>query len=130
MTLASWTWAHWTVSIAWLTLVGYGIRVVLSRRTSGVRAKVPVHGCQEATVFVRDGHTSEDIIVRSGRPVRLVFARDESAFRSERIVLSGFDKTVDVSNSGSAAVVVHPRQPGEYPFECDKGLFRGRLVVE
>lgn len=130
MTLASWTWAHWFVLVAWLTLAGYGLWLALSKRSAGAPVAMSADGHQEALLLVRDSHTSVDIVVRAGRPVRLKFRRDESAFRSERVVISGFNKIVDVPSHGTATVILHPRQPGTFPFECTRGAFKGRLIVE
>ena len=121
---------HWTVLAAWLALIGYGVRLLLSTRAAGVAATMTADGYQEALVLVRDGEMSSDIVVRNGLPVRLRFARDESAFRSERIVLPAFDKVIDVPSNGTVTVVLHPKDPGNYPFECTRQVFRGRLIVE
>lgn len=115
---------------AWLALIGYGVRLLLSKRAAGVAATVTAEGYQEAMVLVRDGEMSSDIVVRNGLPVHLRFTRDESAFRSERIVLPAFDKVIDVPNNGTVTVVLHPKKPGTYPFECTRQVFRGRLIVE
>ena len=96
---------------------------------SGVRA-MTAGGVQGALVVVKGGYTPDTIVVERGRPVRLVFRREESALCSERVVLPGFDKSTLLPEGEEVAVEFVPQEAGEFPFTCQMGMLRGRIVVE
>lgn len=100
----------------------------LSRRR-GVQAAVS-GGVQSALVVVKGGYTPDTIVVERGRPVRLVFRREESASCSERVVVPAFDKSALLPEGEEVALEFLPAQRGEYPFSCAMGMLRGRIVVE
>lgn len=87
-------------------------------------------GVQSALVVVRGGYTPDTIVVSRGRPVRLLFRREESALCSERVVLPAFDRSALLPEGEEVAVEFVPQDPGEYPFSCQMGMLRGRIVVE
>jgi plastocyanin domain-containing protein len=87
-------------------------------------------GVQSALIVVKGGYTPDTIVVRRGRPVRLVFRREESALCSERVVLPAFDKSALLPEGEEVAVEFVPTERGEYPFSCQMGMLRGRIVVE
>lgn len=86
-------------------------------------------GVQTALVIVKGGYTPDTIIVEPNRPVRLVFRREEAASCSERVVLPAFDRSAVLPEGQEVAVEFVPTQRGEYPFACQMGMFRGRIVV-
>src|SRR5581483_12092206 len=63
------------------------------KRTEGVRAAVVSDGYQEVMVLVKGGYTPDTIRVVPGRPVRLLFRREETAACSEQVVLPDFGKS-------------------------------------
>lgn len=87
-------------------------------------------GVQSALIVVKGGYTPDTIVVERGRPVRLVFRREESALCSERVVLPAFDKSAVLPQGEEVAVEFVAKDPGEYPFTCQMGMLRGRIVVE
>lgn len=70
------------------------------------------------------------IIVRSGRPVRLNFRREETASCSDKVVFADFQKSAELPTGQTVAVEFLPKEPGEFGFACPMGMFRGRLIVE
>lgn len=96
---------------------------------SGVRATI-AGGMQGALVVVKGGYTPDTIVVERGRPVRLVFRREESALCSERVVLPAFDKSAFLPEGEEVTVEFLPTESGEFPFSCHMGMLRGRIVVE
>lgn len=87
-------------------------------------------GVQSALIVVKGGYTPDTIVVQRGRPVRLMFRREESALCSERVVLPAFDKSALLPEGTEVPVEFVPTEPGEYPFTCHMGMLRGRIVVE
>ena len=87
-------------------------------------------GVQSALIVVKGGYTPDTIVVQRGRPVRLIFRREESALCSERVVLPAFDKSAVLPEGEEVPIEFIATEPGEYPFTCHMGMLRGRVVVE
>ena len=98
-------------------------------RSRGVVA-VASGGVQSALVVVKGGYTPDTIIVQRGRPVRLIFRREEAAACSERVILPAFDRSAVLPEGREVPVEFIATEPGEYPFVCAMGMLRGRIVVE
>ena len=100
------------------------------KRDAGTRAALTSGGCQEAMVLVKDGYTPSVIVVQRGKPVRLVFRREETTACSETVVLDAFGKSATLPEGKPVVIELMPAEPGEYPFTCQMGMYRGTLVVE
>ena len=99
-------------------------------KTKGVRAAVTSAGYQEQMVLVKGGYTPDVIVVQQGKPVRLNFVRQESASCSEMVLLPAFSKSANLPEGETIAVEFLPKDPGEYEFQCQMGMLRGKLIVE
>ncbi len=96
----------------------------------GVKASVSSGGYQEAMVLVKGGYTPDVILVERGKPVRLNFLRAESASCSEMVLFPDFNKSAHLPEGETVAVELMPDKVGEYEFQCQMGMLRGKLVVE
>ena len=121
---------RWIVTFAGLALIAFIIWFFWLRRSAGVRAAETSGGYQEAMILVKGGYTPDTIIVRSGRPVRLNFRREETASCSDKVVFADFQKTAELPTGETVPVELMPKEPGEFGFACPMGMFRGRLIVE
>ena len=121
---------RWIVTVSGLTLIAFIVWFFWLKRTPGVRAAEVSGGYQEAMILVKGGYTPDTILVRHGRPVRLNFRRDESASCSDKVIFAGFNKSADLPTGETVTIELLPKEPGEFPFACPMGMFRGRLVVE
>lgn len=121
---------RWIVTFAGLALVAFIVWFFWMKRSKGVRATDTSGGYQEAMILVKGGYTPDTIIVRSGRPVRLNFRREETASCSDKVVFADFQKSVDLPTGAIVPVELMPKEPGEFGFGCPMGMFRGRLIVE
>ena len=99
-------------------------------RQGGFRAAATTGGYQEAMVLVKGGYTPDVIVVQHGKPVRLNFRREESAACSEMVVFGDFGKSAHLPEGQIVPIELLPERPGNYPFTCQMGMFRGTLVVE
>ena len=81
-------------------------------------------------ILVKGGYTPDTIRVAAGRPVRLLFRRDETAACSEQVLLADFGKSVSLPTGQVVPVEFMPGDPGEHEFTCQMGMLRGRIVVE
>lgn len=94
------------------------------------RADTDETGAQDVTVTVRGGYTPDLIVVQEGRPVRLHFKREETAACSEMVLLPDFDLSAKLPAGKTTTLEFTPQEPGEYPFACQMGMYRGKVVVE
>jgi plastocyanin domain-containing protein len=121
---------RWIVTAAGLVLIMFIVWFFWLKRSTGVRAVETSGGYQEAMILVKGGYTPDTVIVRSGRPVRLNFRREETASCSDKVIFAGFQKSADLPTGETVAVELMPKEPGEFGFACPMGMFRGRLIVE
>jgi plastocyanin domain-containing protein len=77
------------------------------------RVAVSASGAQEVAITVKGGYTPDVIVVQKGRPVRLTFTRQESSACSEMVLFPDFNHKL-----------------GEFGFQCQMGMLRGKLIVE
>jgi plastocyanin domain-containing protein len=94
------------------------------------RAAVATGGAQEVAVIVKGGYTPDIIIVKAGQPVRLRFTRQESAACSEMVIFPDLRKSAELPEGEEVTVEFTPDQPGEYGFQCQMGMLRGKLIAE
>lgn len=118
-----------------VTLIGLGLITFIIWyfwlvKHPGVKAKVGTGGYQEALILVKGGYTPDIIIVDHGKPVRLNFLRTESASCSDTVMFPDFNKSSNLPKGETISIELKPEQPGEYEFQCQMGMFRGKLVVE
>lgn len=123
-----------TLDVILVNLVGFGAVGLIVwyfwlSKGRGVLASV-AGDMQSALVVVRGGYTPDTIVVERGRPVRLVFRREESALCSERVTIPAFDRSALLPEGEEVAVEFLPTEKGEFPFTCQMGMLRGRIVVE
>jgi plastocyanin domain-containing protein len=121
---------RWIVTVGGLALVTFIVWFFWLKRSVGFRAAETTGGYQEAMILVKGGYTPDTIIVRSGRPVRLNFRREETASCSDKVILADFQKSAELPTGQIVAIEFLPKQPGEFGFACPMGMFRGRLIVE
>ena len=102
----------------------------LGPRRDGAKPARKQGGVQEVRVVVKDGYEPSTIFVEAGRPVRLLFYRDETAACSERVVFGSLGIDVALPAFETTPVAFTPQQPGDYPFRCGKDVLKGRVVAQ
>ena len=121
---------RWIFTLTALALVAFLVWFFWLKRTRGVRASETSGGYQEAMILVKGGYTPDVIIVRSGKPVRLNFRREETASCSDKVIFADFHKSAELPTGVTVPVELLPKEPGEFAFACPMGMFRGKLIVE
>jgi plastocyanin domain-containing protein len=124
------------VSIAQITVTALGAGAIIwvlwyflfSRRAAVAATRAGV--VQEVRITVKGGYTPDTILVQAGKPVRLLFYRDETADCSERVVFEAFGVNQLLPAFQTTAVEFTPETPGEFPFRCGMNMLKGLLVVE
>lgn len=94
------------------------------------RAAVGTGGIQEVAVTVKGGYTPDIIVVKAGQPVRFHFNRQESSACSETVLFPDFQKSASLPEGQDVTLETTPDKPGEYGFQCQMGMLRGKLIVE
>jgi len=118
------------VTLGGLAAIAFVVWFFWLKRSEGVKATTVSDGYQEAMVLVKGGYTPDTIRVAAGRPVRLLFRREETAACSEQVVLADFGKSAALPTGSVVPVEFMPTEPGEHEFTCQMGMLRGRIVVE
>ena len=124
------TWDKIVVDVVGLGLIGFIVWFFWLVKAKGVKAALTSSGYQEQMVLVKGGYTPDVIVVEAGKPVRLNFVRQESAACSEMVLLPAFNKSASLPEGETVSVEFLPKEPGEYEFACQMGMFRGKLIVE
>ena len=88
------------------------------------------NGVQEAQIVVKGGYTPDVLVVKAGQPVRLTFTRQETASCSEMVLFPDFNKSAKLPPGERVSIEFTPEKPGEYGFQCQMGMLRGKLIVE
>ncbi len=94
------------------------------------RVAVSESGAQEVAITVKGGYTPDVIVVQKGRPVRLTFTRQESAACSERVLFPDFNRNALLPEGEPTTIEFTPDKTGEFGFQCQMGMLRGKLIVE
>ena len=121
---------RWIATASGIALVAFVVWFFWLKRSTGFRASETTGGYQEAMILVKGGYTPDTVIVRSGRPVRLNFRREETGSCSDKVIFADFQKSAELPTGQTVPVEFLPKQPGEFAFSCPMGMFRGRLIVE
>ncbi len=118
------------VTVVGLAVIGGIVWFFWGPRKQGYRVPLTSSGYQEAMVLVKGAYAPDTLIVRTGKPVRLNFRREESSACSEMVVFGDFGKSAKLPEGELVPVELLPMEPGTYEFTCQMGMLRGRLVVE
>ena len=86
-------------------------------------------GRQELVVTISGGYSPATISVTAGRPVRLLFDRQESNPCSEEIVIPAFGVRKFLPPHQRTAVEFTPAAAGTFDFSCGMGMLHGKIVV-
>jgi plastocyanin domain-containing protein len=124
------TWDRILVNLMGLGLIGFIVWFFWLVKATGVKAAMASGGYQEQMVLVKGGYTPDVIVVERGKPVRLNFVRQESASCSEMVLLPAFNKSANLPEGETVALEFLPKDQGEYEFQCQMGMLRGKLIVE
>jgi len=107
------------------TLPDKGFGLAFGTRRAGGRS-----GAQLRRIRVRGSYQPAEVHVGSGRPVRLIFRREESAPCSERVVFPDYGISVTLPPFEDVPVDLPASEPGEHEFTCEMHMLHGTVVVE
>jgi plastocyanin domain-containing protein len=87
-------------------------------------------GVQEVSITVKGGYTPDIIVVKAGRPLRMRFTRQEGSSCTEMVLFPEFNLNAKLPEGQEVALEFTPEEPGEFGFQCQMGMIRGKLIVE
>jgi len=119
----------WLVDLAALAVIAWIVWFFwLSGKTETLATTV-AGGMQEVHVKVKGGYDPDLVVAEAGRPVRLLFHRQETAACSEMVQFPDFDISRHLPTGETVVIDIEDPEPGEYEFACQMGMLRGKLVV-
>jgi plastocyanin domain-containing protein len=85
---------------------------------------------QEIKVTVKSEYSPDRIVVKKGRPVRLLFYRDDDSECTAQVLIPELKVKQDLAVKKETAVDFVPQKEGEFTFACGMDMMKGKLVVE
>jgi plastocyanin domain-containing protein len=119
-------WAVLALSAAAIAWVNWYF--LFARRTAVRAARVAAR--QEQVIVVRGGYDPAVVSVEAGKPVRLVFDRQETSGCSEEVVIPALSTRKFLAPNAKTSVDLPPLTPGRYEFTCGMGMLRGAVIAE
>lgn len=117
------------VDLAAILVVAWIVWYFWLSEDEAVAAAVGTGGAQEVLIRVKGGYDPDLVVVEAGRPVRLLFNRQETASCSEMVQFPDFGVSRHLPAGETVPVEIEAPEAGEYEFACQMGMLRGRLVV-
>lgn len=122
--------SQWMVTIIGILLIIGIAWFFWGPKKGGSQAVAVSSGFQEAQIKVKGGYTPDTIVVQAGKPVRLVFIREETTSCSEMVVFPDFQKSASLPYGKNTTVELLPQRAGTFPFTCQMGMYKGRMIVK
>jgi plastocyanin domain-containing protein len=119
----------WVVNVVGIALIGGIVWYFWLYRKEGI-VVTEAGGVQEVAIAVKGGYDPDVILVKRGKPVRLLFNRQESSLCSEMVVLDTIGQSAKLPEGETVAIEFTPQEAGEIPFQCQMGMIRGKLIVQ
>ena len=118
----------------WVTAGGVALAIAVNvyffSPAKPVVAAAPADaGPQVVRIAVRGGYDPARIEVRAGRPVRLLFRREEVEGCSDTVLIPEWGIAQRLPAYEDTVVEFTPTTPGEYEFTCGMHMLRGSIVV-
>jgi plastocyanin domain-containing protein len=115
--LAAAVWVNWYFFLA-------------ERRGATAALATAAGDVQQVEIVVRGAYSPATVRVAAGRPVRLLFDRQETSSCSEEVVFPAFGVRRFLPAHEKTALEITPPVPGTYDFTCGMGMLHGRLIAE
>lgn len=120
--------AQISVLIGGLLLIAFTLWFFFGPRASEQASAA--NGVQQMRVVVQGGYSPDRIEVKRGRPVRLLFRREESTACTEQVIFGDFGVSAMLPQGQEVAVEFTPDKTGEFTFHCGMNMVRGKLIVK
>ena len=124
--VAAIAWVNWYLFLAERSAVS----VMAGPNAAGAGDGSGAATVPQVTITVKGGYDPAVIRVSAGRPVRLVFDRQETSSCSEEIVFPDFGIRRFLPAHQQTVIEVTPPAAGRYEFTCGMSMLRGSLIAE
>ncbi|SFA49651.1 Cupredoxin-like domain-containing protein [Parageobacillus thermantarcticus] len=118
------------VNVSGLLLIVFIAWFFWGPKKGGYKATLTPSGYQEAEIIVKGGYTPHIVVVKKGKPVKFQFIRKEENSCSEMVVFPEFNKSAVLPVGEKVTVEFLPKESGEYSFQCQMGMYRGKVIVQ
>lgn len=95
----------------------------------GKKGKV-VEASNRVEILVEGGYSPNKIILQKGRKTTLVFDRRDSTDCLEEVAIPEFKVKRRLPLNQKTEIEIKPEKTGSFGFECDMGMFKGRIIVK
>lgn len=85
---------------------------------------------QEVTVVVSGSYSPNLIRAKVGKPLTIIFDRKEDSECSKKVIFSDFGIIEELSDFGKTEVRFTLDKKGEFTFNCEMGMYQGKIIVE
>ena len=102
----------------------------LARCTNKAPEAAKNSAVQEIKVTVKGEYSPDRIVVKKGRPVRLLFYREDDSECTAQVVIPDLKVKRDLALKQETVVEFVPDKEGEFTFACGMDMMKGKLVVE
>lgn len=119
----------WIVLLAGVTAIIWLNWHFFGAMRSRATATAGSSGMQEVLVTVRGGYDPAEIVVAAGKPVRLIFDRQETSSCSEEVVLADFGIRAFLPAHERTAVDIGAPAKGRYAITCGMSMLHGTLIA-
>ena len=114
--------------------MGLFVALLVISSSAGCSKKAPEAtknpAVQEIKVTVKGEYSPDRIVVKKGRPVRLLFYREDDSECSAQVVIPDLNVKQDLALKKDTTVTFVPEKEGEFTFACGMDMMKGKLVVE
>ena len=107
----------------------YFLWLWFTKKQEGVMAQVQGN-MQVFRIIVKGVYAPNVIRARVGKPVRIIFKREESNECSRFVLFPDFKIRKELQEGEEVPIEFIPSKKGEFLFSCDMSMYQGRLIVE
>ena len=123
-------WVNWYFFLAERGAVTVGASPPAAAGAHGAVESAGASAIPEVTIVVRGGSSPATIRVPAGKPVRLIFDRQETSSCSEEVVFPDFGVRRFLPTGKQTTVEITPPAAGRYEFACGMGMLHGAVIAE
>ena len=113
------------INLAGVALIAWIVWYFWLYRKEGIQV-AEVAGVQQVPITVKGGYDPDVIVVKRGKPVRLLFNRQESSMCSEMVIFDKINQSAKLPEGETIPIGFTPGETGEIPFQCQMGMLRAR----
>ena len=121
----------WKPAMLWMIALGtYGCQAHAPHGEAEAVSAMDKGTVQEVRINIKGEYVPSQVLVKKGKPLRMVFMRNDDSSCTEYVVLEDFKIKQKLEPFKETAFDLMPDKEGEYAFVCGMGMLHGKLVVK